>query len=314
MDKKDLIIIGAGSAGLSAGIFGARLGMDSLIIEMLMPGGLVINSEKIEDYPGIAQGISGSELIGNMQTQALESGAEIILSEVNNIKKNITNDNWIVETYETSYDTKSIIIASGSKLKKLNVPGEEHLTGSGVSYCATCDGAFFLDQNVCVVGDGDSALEEALTLTQFAKNINIYSKNSHLQGQKILQNKILEHPQIQVHYQKEIIKIHGDTEVEKISLVDTNSQTVSSVDTNGVFIFIGLEPNTEYLKGLLKLDCTNKIPTDISMRSILPGILAAGDIRKNSASQLITTSGDGVTAALSAYEYIRGNQWEVQIQ
>ena len=309
MEKKDLVIIGAGSAGLSAGMFGARLGMDSLIIEMLMPGGLVINSEKIEDYPGIPQGISGSELIGNMQTQALDSGAEIILSEVTNIKKDISSTNWLVETYDNSYNAKSIIIASGSRLKKLGVPGEEKLTGAGVSYCATCDGAFFIDQNVSVIGDGDSALEEALTLTDFAKKVELYSKNQHLKGQKILQEKVMSNSQIDIHYGKEIVEIIGETEVEKIRLINTQSQTYSSIDTSGVFIFTGLDPNTEYLNGLLELDCNKKIITDISMRTKLPGILAAGDIRKDSASQLITTSGDGVTAAISAYEYISTNEW-----
>ena len=309
MEKKDLVIIGAGSAGLSAGMFGARLGMDSLIIEMLMPGGLVINSEKIEDYPGIPQGISGSELIGNMQTQALDSGAEIILSEVTNIKKDISSTNWLVETYDNSYNAKSIIIASGSRLKKLGVPGEEKLTGAGVSYCATCDGAFFIDQNVSVIGDGDSALEEALTLTDFAKKVELYSKNQHLKGQKILQQKVMSNSQIDIHYGKEIVEIIGETEVEKIRLINTQSQTYSSIDTSGVFIFTGLDPNTEYLNGLLELDCNKKIITDISMRTKLPGILAAGDIRKDSASQLITTSGDGVTAAISAYEYISTNEW-----
>tara|TARA_Y100000996_G_scaffold9429_1_gene7783 strand:- start:1077 stop:2012 length:936 start_codon:yes stop_codon:yes gene_type:complete len=309
MEKKDLVIIGAGSAGLSAGMFGARLGMDSLIIEMLMPGGLVINSEKIEDYPGIPQGISGSELMGNMQTQALDSGAEIILSEVTNIKKDISSTNWLVETYDNSYNAKSIIIASGSRLKKLGVPGEEKLTGAGVSYCATCDGAFFIDQNVSVIGDGDSALEEALTLTDFAKKVELYSKNQHLKGQKILQEKVMSNSQIDIHYGKEIVEIIGETEVEKIRLINTQSQTYSSIDTSGVFIFTGLDPNTEYLNGLLELDCNKKIITDISMRTKLPGILAAGDIRKDSASQLITTSGDGVTAAISAYEYISTNEW-----
>ena len=309
MEKKDLVIIGAGSAGLSAGMFGARLGMDSLIIEMLMPGGLVINSEKIEDYPGIPQGISGSELIGHMQTQALDSGAEIILSEVTNIKKDISSTNWLVETYENSYSTKSIIIASGSRLKKLGVPGEEKLTGAGVSYCATCDGAFFIDQNVSVIGDGDSALEEALTLTEFAKKVELYSKNQYLKGQKILQEKVMSNSQIDIHYEKEIVEIIGETEVEKIRLIDIKSQVFSSIDTNGVFIFTGLDPNTEYLNGLLELDCSKRIITDISMKTKLPGILAAGDIRKGSASQLITTSGDGVTAAISAYNYINSNEW-----
>ncbi len=309
MEKKDLVIIGAGSAGLSAGIFGARLGMNSLIIEMLMPGGLVINSEKIEDYPGIPQGISGSELIGNMQTQALDSGADITLSEVTNIKKDDSSSNWIVETYETSYNTKCVIIASGSKLKKLGIPGEEDLTGAGVSYCATCDGAFFIDQNVSVIGDGDSALEEAITLTQFAKKVELYSKNQRLKGQKILQDKVMSNSQIDIHYEKEIVEIIGETEVEKIRLIDIKSQVSSSIDTNGVFIFTGLDPNTEYLNGLLELDCSKRIITDISMKTKLPGILAAGDIRKGSASQLITTSGDGVTAAISAYNYINSNEW-----
>ena len=214
-----------------------------------------------------------------------------------------------VETYETSYDTKCVIIASGSRLKKLGIPGEEDLTGAGVSYCATCDGAFFIDQNVSVIGDGDSALEEALTLTQFAKKVELYSKNQWLKGQKILQDKVMSNSQIDIHYEKEIVEIIGETEVEKIRLIDIKSQASSSINTNGVFIFTGLDPNTEYLNGLLELDCSKRIITDISMKTKLPGILAAGDIRKGSASQLITTSGDGVTAAISAYNYINSNEW-----
>ena len=309
MNKRDLIIIGAGSAGLSAGIFASRLGMETLIVEMLMPGGLVINSEKIEDYPGIHQGISGADLIGNMQTQAIDAGAEIILSEVTKIEKDHNSKNWIIETYDGSYDAQSVIIASGSRLKKLGVPGEEELTGAGVSYCATCDGAFFIDQNVSVVGDGDSALEEALTLTQFAKKVDLYSTKQHLGGQEILQKKVLAHPQIDINYEKTIVEIVGETEVKQIRIMDTKSQEYSLKDTNGVFIFIGLDPNTEYLDNLLELDCNKKIITDISMRTQLPGILAAGDIRKDSASQLITVSGDGATAAISAFKYINNSEW-----
>ena len=151
-----------------------------------------------------------------------------------------------METYETSYDTKCVIIASGARLKKLGIPGEEDLTGAGVSYCATCDGAFFIDQNVSVIGDGDSALEEALTLTQFAKKVELYSKNQWLKGQKILQDKVMSNSQIDIHYEKEIVEIIGETEVEKIRLIDIKSQASSSIHTNGVFIFPGLDPNTEY--------------------------------------------------------------------
>jgi len=181
MIEKDLIVIGGGAAGMSSGIFASRLGLNTLILEQLMPGGQVINSENIEDYPGFPEGISGAELAAKMQEQAMANGVNVELSEVTSISPK--DNEWLVQTTDGLKSSKTIIIAGGSSLRKLQVKGEEDLVGAGVSYCATCDGAFFIDQNVCVVGGGDSALEEALTLTNFAASVDIFCRDENLHGQ-----------------------------------------------------------------------------------------------------------------------------------
>jgi len=307
MKERDLIVIGGGAAGLTASMFASRLGLDTLLLERLMPGGQVINAEIVEDFPGFPDRISGAELVAKMQEQAMKSGTEIILSEVINISASGTT--WKVTTHEGDRIAKSVILAGGSSLKKLGVPGEEELTGSGVSYCATCDGAFFINQNVCVVGGGDSALEEALTLTEFASHVAIYCRNNSLHGQKILQNRLMQEKKVSVHYDVEITKIHGNEMVNGVSLKSITSGSTTLVSIDGVFVFVGLDPNTEYLTDAFELDAGGHIETDSSMRTSSPGLLAAGDIRANSASQLITACGDGSTAALSAFRYVVNGMW-----
>lgn len=304
---KDIVVIGGGIGGLTAGMFASRLGLDTVLLEQLMPGGQIINAEKIENFPGILEDISGADLASIVQTQAMKYGTEIILSEVSNILR--SNEDWIVSSDQGDITTQSIIIAGGSTFKKLGVKGEEELYGAGVSNCATCDGAFFIDQDVCVIGGGDSALDEALTLTEFAKCVYLLVRDSDLKGQKILQDRVLENDRIQPRFNVEVTEIHGDTAVEAVSLRDTVSKEHSTMSVDGVFIFIGLKPNSDYLSHVVDLDPAGHIYTDYSLRTKSAGIFAAGDIRKNSASQLITSAADGATAALTAFQYLRTRQW-----
>ncbi len=302
MADYDVIIIGGGTAGFSAGMYSSRLGMKTLLVERLIPGGQIINVERIEDYPGLPDGISGADFSSKLQEQAIASGTEFAMSEVTGIRK--SGQEWIVDTYDGEKASKSVIIASGSTLNKLNVPGENELVGAGVSYCATCDGAFFIDQKVCVVGGGDSALQEAITLTEFASNVDLFCRSSSLHAQQTLQDRITDHKKIQVHLNVEVQEIHGDGMVDGISLLQTLSGESTRVNIDGVFIFVGLIPNTEYLQNTLETDESGHIKTDINLQTSEKGVFAAGDIRANSASQLISSAGDGATAAVNAKKYI----------
>ena len=302
MADYDVIIIGGGTAGFSAGMYSSRLGMKTLLVERLIPGGQIINVERIEDYPGLPDGISGADFSSKVQEQAIASGTEFAMSEVMGLRK--SGHVWIVDTYEGEKISKSIIVAGGSTLKKLNVPGENELVGAGVSYCATCDGAFFIDQRVCVVGGGDSALQEAITLTGFASKVDVFCRSSSLHAQQTLQDRITGHEKILVHLNVEVQEIYGDGVVEGISLLKTLSGESTRVNLDGVFIFVGLTPSTDYLRNLLETDESGHIKTDINLQTSEKGIFAAGDIRANSASQLISSAGDGATAAVNAKKYI----------
>ena len=302
MADYDVIIIGGGTAGFSAGMYSSRLGMKTLLVERLIPGGQIINVERIEDYPGLPDGISGADFSSKVQEQAIVSGTEFAMSEVMGIRK--SGHEWIVDTYEGEKISKSIIVAGGATLKKLNVPGENELVGAGVSYCATCDGAFFIDQRVCVVGGGDSALQEAITLTGFASKVDVFCRSSCLHAQQTLQDQITGHEKIQVHLNVEVQEIHGEGMVDGISLLKTLSGESTRVNLDGVFIFVGLTPSTDYLRNLLETDESGHIKTDINLQTSEKGIFAAGDIRANSASQLISSAGDGATAAINAKKYI----------
>ena len=306
MDEYDVIIIGGGTAGFSAGMYSSRLGLKTLLLERLIPGGQIINVEKVEDYPGFLEGISGADFSSKLQEQAIGAGTEFDMSEVTGIRK--LDNQWVVETYEGKKTAKSIILAAGSTLNKLGVPGEDELVGAGVSYCATCDGSFFIDQKVSVIGGGDSALQEAITLTDFASKVDIFCRSETLHGQQILQDRVSNHEKIKVHLNVEVKEIHGDGMVEGISLIDLLSGESTRIHTDGVFIFVGLTPNSDFLEGLLDTDEGGHIKTDINLETCEKGIFAAGDVRANSASQLISSAGDGVTAAVNVKKYLTGQK------
>ncbi|MDP6453514.1 MAG: FAD-dependent oxidoreductase [SAR202 cluster bacterium] len=306
----DVVIIGGGAAGLTAGMYASRAGLKTTVLERMMTGGQIINAEKIENYPGFPEGITGFELGPKLQEQADQAGAEIKLSEVTGLKAN--DPGWTVETYDGEIEAKAVIIAGGSTLRKLGVPGEEELHGAGVSYCATCDGGFFTDQVVAVVGAGDSALDEVMTLTEYASKVIVFVRDDKFLGQKVLQDRVLSNPKVEIRWETSVGAIHGvdDGEVNGVSVTDLTSGETSRVDLQGIFIYVGLEPNSDFLSNVVELDNGGHVPTDIWMQTSSSGLFAAGDIRQHSAAQLVTSAGDGATAAVAANRYIEGQLWE----
>lgn len=300
----DVIIVGGGVAGLTAGLYTSRAGLKTLLLERMMPGGQVINADIIENFPGFPDGISGAEIGPLIQDQAGRYGMAIQMGEVDGIVR--TDGGWKASAYGSEYTARAIIMAGGSTLRKLGVPGEEELHGAGVSYCATCDGGFFMNEVVGVVGGGDSALDEALVLTEFASEVILFVKGDAFSGQKIYQDRVLAHEKIEVRWNTTVDSIMGEGQVEGVGVTDIASGETSRVDLSGVFIYVGLEPNSDYLSDLLPLDGGGHIPTDIWMRTSVEGIFAAGNIRQNSAAQLITSAGDGATAAIAAQRYLAG--------
>ena len=303
----DVLIIGGGVAGLTAGLYASRAGLKTALLERMMTGGQIMNAERIENFPGFPDGISGADLGARMLDQATKYGLEVRLSEVMGLRQG--SPAWAVDTYDGTVSARSVVMAGGSTLRKLGVPGEEELHGAGVSYCATCDGAFFIDQVVGLIGGGDSALDEAMTLTEFASKVLMLQRANSFTGQKVLQDRVLSHPKVEVRWNTSVDAVLGEGQVEGVNVTELTSGETSRIDLSGVFIFVGLEPNSLYLADLLRLDNVGHVPTDIWMRTPLPGLLAAGDIRQSSAAQLVTSAGDGATAAIAAQRYVETGEW-----
>lgn len=303
----DIAIIGAGVAGLTAGLFAARFGHSTLVVERFAPGGHLVNVESIEDYPGFPNGVAGYELGPLLQEQAANQGAQFQMADVESLE---TRDQyWFLHTNEGSYRAKSVIIATGSDLKDLGVPGESRLRGRGVSNCASCDGPLFADQVVGVVGGANYALQEALTLAKYAAQIILFQSEGALSAQLTFQRRVLAHPKMSVRYNTTVDEIQGEDTVSAALVRNAVTGERSQVQLAGIFIYAGLEPNTVLLQDLLRLDNNRRIPTDAWMRTELPGMLAAGDLRKESAGLAITAAGDGATAAMAAHRYIEDRVW-----
>ena len=298
----DVVIIGSGPAGLTAGLYTARAGLKALILENKGFGGYLVNIDIIENYPGLSQGIRGNELSHNMMKQVMDYGVDFQLTEV--IGLELGEDRNVVKTIQGNYLGKAIIIAGGAHLKTLGVPGEEEFTGKGVSYCATCDAAFFKGQPVAVAGGGDIAITEALYLTRIASKIIIIEMMPELNATEILRKRALDNPKIEIRCGTKIKAIVGDSHVEGLELLDVKTGQKSTLEVDGVFVYVGLEPNTDYLKGVLPLDSDGQILVNDKMETPVPGCFAAGDIRHNSERQVITAAGDGATAALSASRFL----------
>ena len=298
----EVIIIGGGPAGLTAGLYASRARLKSLLLEKGLVGGQIVNAELVENYPGFPGGISGVELGQLMHQQATKYGLKTITSEATGIE--LQGEQKIVKSTEGDFIAKAVVIAGGSERYKLGIPGEEKFTGKGVSYCATCDAAFFRDQPVAVVGGGNAAITEALHLTKFASRVTVIHRRNQLRASRILQEKAFSEPKIEFLWDTVVEEIEGKAVVERIRLRQVVTGGKSALDVAGIFISVGLKPNTDYLKGILPLDASGHIITNDKMETKIPGIFAAGDVRHNSARQAITAAGDGATAAIYAEQFI----------
>lgn len=298
---KDLIIVGGGPAGLSAAIYGIRAGLDLVLVEKFSPGGQVVNSYEIENYPGFAEPVAGWELMSRMEEQARRLGTDVVTGDVASVKKDA--ECFTVDVNGEKLVSKTVIIAAGASHRKLGVPGEKEFLGHGVSYCATCDGAFFKEKITVVVGGGDVALEEAHFLTRFSSRVYLVHRREAFRGADILQKRVLSSEKIVPVYNSVIESINGEAGVKSVSVKNTASGERSVIDTDGVFVFIGYDPNTAFLdRGLLNE--ANEVIVDMNMRTYTDGLFAAGDIRSGSRRQIVMACADGATAAMSAYDYI----------
>jgi len=293
----DIIIIGAGPAGLSAGIYASRLGAKTLLLEKLMPGGQITLSSEIENYPGVCEVKSGIELMQCWPNQARKFGAEIITQEAEKIEK---NEDFLVKTNLNEYKAKAVIVATGSTHKKAGFEGEIDFIGKGVSYCAVCDGFFYKDKVVAVIGGGDTALEEALYLSKIAKKVYLIHRRDKFKAAPKTQEKVFNTPNIEIILNEEVKKVFGKEFVEGIIL---SSNRVLKVD--GVFVFVGMQVNNELVKDLVELNEYGEVKVDLNMQTSLNGLYAAGDIRENSVKQVVSAAGDGAVAAINAVKYIQ---------
>ena len=299
----DVIIIGAGPAGLSASIYTGRGRLKTLVLEKGLPGGQILTSDWIENYPGFPKGISPFQLMDEFRKQAEHFGAVIRTDEVKSIKKQ--NNLWLLSGYQETNLTRAVIIATGSYYRKLGVEGENELTGRGVSYCATCDAAFFKDKEIAVVGGGNNALTEAIFLAKFGKSIKVIHRRDELRGEKILQERIMSHDRIDVIWDSVVTKINGKDKLEGVILRNVKDDSTHELKVDGLFISIGTRPNSEFLNDLVELDQLGFIKVDDGMRTNQESIFAAGDVSNASPKQVATASGSGVNAAISVSEYIQ---------
>lgn len=302
LPEYDLLISGGGPAGLTAGLYAARAKLRTVLIEQVAPGGQAASTFMIENYPGFPEGISGPDLAQAMENQAKRFGLEIINGEVTQLTSR--GHRWEVIQEGNKFICKAFILATGVKPVKLGIPGEEELTGKGVSYCATCDGPFFRGQDIGVVGGGDAAVDEALYLTRFANLVYIIHRRNALRAEKILQERAFQNQRIKILWDTVVTKVLGETGVAGVELQNLKTQEKQILRVTGVFFYVGLKPNTEFLRGIVKMDDKGYVITDADMATSTPGIFAAGDVRQKILRQVTTAVGDGATAAFAAERYV----------
>lgn len=298
----DVIIVGAGPAGLTAGIYAARGGLKAAIIELAMPGGQAASTENIENYPGFPDGVNGYELMNLFHKQAIAFGVEFIFEEVQTLELNGAIKK--VQTYDRVLEAHSIIIAAGSKPRLLGVPGEDRFRGSGVSYCATCDGAFFKGKKVVVVGGGDAAIEEGSYLTKFADEVTIVHRRTGFRASQIAMNRAKENPKIRFELNAVVEEILGSNHVEGVRILNVQSKETRDIPADGVFIYVGTDPNAQFIGGEIETDDRGYILTDSLLQTNIKGVYAAGDIRNTPLRQVATAVGDGALAAVEVEKYL----------
>jgi thioredoxin reductase (NADPH) len=299
----DLVILGAGPAGLTAGIYAARARIPLLILEKAVPGGQMAATEMVDNYPGFSEPVYGFELAQKMEAHAKKFGAEIAYGEVNRVEP--TPDGFALTTESGKTLTcRALIVATGASPVKLGIPGEKELAGKGVSYCAVCDGPFFRDVELAVIGGGDSAVEEAIYLTRFAKKVHVIHRRDTFRAVREIQEKAFSEPKIVVHWNTAPVAILGEKEVTGLRVRSVADGTEQDLPVGGVFFYVGLKPNAANLLELVKTDARGFIITDEKMGSSVPGVFAAGDVRCKVLRQISTAVGDGALAAYSAQQYL----------
>ena len=302
MTKHEAIIVGAGPAGLAAGLYTSRAGLKSLLIERGISGGQMVNATLVENYPGFVDGISGSELGSLMHRQATKYGLELVTAEVTGIT---TGQSHLVSTTEGSFEAATVIIAAGSEYRKLGAIGEERLIGHGVSYCATCDGFLFRGREVAVVGGGDTAITDALELSRHVTKVHVIHRRDQLRAGHVLQQRAFAHPKLDFIWDTVVEEVIGQELVKGLKLSNVKTEQRSILELDGVFVAIGFMPNSQCFFNILDLDDAGYVITDETMATSVNGIFAAGDIRRNSPRQIAAAVGDGVTAAMSAFRYLQ---------
>ncbi len=301
-EKYEVVIIGGGPAGLTAGLYASRARLKALLLEAMIAGGQMVTTDVIENYPGFSE-ITGAELSNLMDEQAKRFGLTVEIGEVTGLE--LVGNQKLVKTAEREYQGEAIIICTGTEYRKLGIPGETEFTGRGVSYCATCDGAFFKDSRIVVVGGGDSAVGEALFLTRFAKEITIIHRRDALRATKIYQERAFANPKINFLWSTVVEEIKGNQTVESVLVRNVTSGEVREVPTEGVFMLIGIKPKTAFLEGVVELDENGYIlVNEENLQTSVEGIFAAGDARRKLLRQVATAVGDGATAAFAVEKYL----------
>lgn len=303
----DIVIAGAGIAGLSAALTAARLGRKTLVLAGDILGGQLISIEKIDGYPGFPDGVPGYDLCPIAQEQAMAAGAEFSSTELKSLAPE--GDGWKLTTGEGDITSRAVVIATGAALRTLGVPGEDRLHGKGVSHCATCDGPLMKNRVLAVAGGGDSGLQEALTLAQFASKVIIIERGPAITAQKTYQDLVAAQPKIEIRTNAEIAEVLGDAAVTGVRIRDMNGGSTSDLEVAGVFVYIGLKPSGAVLDGRLALDPDGAVPTDGQMRTELKGIAAAGTIRSGSPGRAASSAGDGAIAAVALNRYLDDGKW-----
>jgi len=314
----DIVIVGGGIAGLTAGLTAARAGRRTRVLTGPALGGQLLNIERVDGYPGFPDGIPGYDLCPIVQEQGVAAGAQFSAAAVKRVAAD--DGRWTVSSGEGEVQAGAVVIATGTKANELGIPGEERLRGKGVSHCATCDGPLFRTKTVGVVGGGDSALQEALTLAGFAPRVILFHRGAALSGQAAYRDPVQAHEKIEVRTGTVVEEVRGDTVVTGVrtrtdqsasAKATTGKGTVADVELDGLFVYIGLTPETAWLESMLELDPSGRIPTDEAMRTRRAGLFAAGTVRSGTAGRAASAAGDGATAAIAADRYLRDGAWRV---
>jgi thioredoxin reductase (NADPH) len=300
--KFDVIIIGAGPAGYTAGIYSSRARHDTLILSGILPGGQLVNTTDVENYPGFENGIMGPDLMISFRKQTERMGTTIIDDEVVNV--DFKNKPFKVSTASQEYEAKAVIICTGANPRKLGLEGEITYAGKGVSYCATCDGPFFRNQELVVAGGGDSAVEEATFLTKFASTVHLVHRREELRASKIMQERALADQKIKFHWNKTVEEIIGNGKVQKVVLKDTKTDEKTSLEVGGIFVAIGHEPNTKLFVNQIELDSNGYVVVKENTKTNIEGVFAAGDVHDHRYRQAITAAGMGCMAAIDVDKYL----------